>query len=37
MKYTVKYAGFTVYEGNNADTAYEAYLECGPYGTIKEE
>ena len=34
MKYIVKMAGWTVYEGKNVDKAEEAYRQCGPYGTF---
>jgi hypothetical protein len=34
---TVTYAGWTVYEGEDPDAAYEAYLEAGPYGRIWED
>ena len=36
MSYIVRYAGWIVYEGNDADKAFEEYRACGPYGTIHE-
>ena len=36
MKYIVKMAGWTVYEGKSVTKAEEAYRECGPYGTFWE-
>ena len=36
MKYIVKMAGWTVYEGKSAMMAEETYRECGPYGQIWE-
>ena len=36
MKYIVKMAGWTVYEGKNVTKAEEAYRQCGPYGTFWE-
>lgn len=37
MTYRVTYGGFTIYEGDNADDAYNAYLKAGPYGKIYED
>ena len=36
MNYIVRYAGWIVYEGTDADKAFEEYRACGPYGTIHE-
>lgn len=36
MRYTVRYGGFVIYEGDDAEKAYEEYRECGPYGQIFE-
>lgn len=36
MKYIVKMAGWTVYEGKSVTKAEEAYRQCGPYGTFSE-
>lgn len=36
MKYIVTYGGFTYFESEDEDEAYEVYLECGPYGNIVE-
>ena len=36
MKYIVKMAGWTVYEGKSVTKAAEAYRQCGPYGTFWE-
>ena len=36
MKYIVKMAGWTVYEGSSAKKAEEVYRQCGPYGTFWE-
>lgn len=36
MSYIVRYAGWIVYEGRDADRAFKEYRACGPYGTIHE-
>ena len=36
MSDIVRRAGWIVYEGNDADKAYDEYRACGPYGTIHE-
>ena len=36
MSRIARYAGGIVYEGNDADKAFEEYRACGPYGTIHE-
>lgn len=37
MRYTVRFGGWIIYEGDDVDEAQEAYRGCGPYGTIREE
>ena len=36
MSWIVRYGGWTVYEGDDEQKAYEEYRACGPYGTIRE-
>ena len=37
FRYTVRYAGWVVYEGTSSKKAHEVYREAGPYGTIRVE
>ena len=36
MKYTVRYGGWIIYEGDDLDEAQEVYRGCGPYGSFWE-
>ena len=36
MKYTVRYGGWTIYEGDDLDEAQRVYRGCGPYGSFWE-
>ena len=36
MKYTVRYGGWIIYEGDDLDKAQEIYRGCGPYGSFWE-
>jgi hypothetical protein len=31
----VRYGGWIIHEGKDYEKAYDAYLGCGPYGTIE--
>lgn len=35
-RWTVTYGGFEIYEGDDEEKAYDAYVDCGPYGRIWE-
>lgn len=37
LRYIVRLAGWTVYEGTSSKKAHEVYREAGPYGTIRVE
>ena len=37
LRYTVRYAGWVVYEGTSSKKAHKIYQEAGPYGSIRVE
>ena len=37
MKYIVRFGGFVLWEGDDADEADEILRGCGPYGTLEVE